>query len=112
MSFEKPNIPESSETRTEKYYNETLRMAQKLSERWQVLREKTKENPNLLAAYPKLEQVDSLSKPPVSGIQSYFEGQVESINKSAGDADARSRMIYRLKEDLQEIEKELDEVLK
>jgi hypothetical protein len=99
--------PENSD----KYYKEALSFAQKISKNWETLREKKKQDPNLLYGHPKLEEIDAMSRPPISGIQKWFESQVESIDTHArDDENARSRMMYRLLEDLQWIDERVQEV--
>lgn len=102
--FEGTNNIESLEARADVYLKEAEEIAQRLSRHWQSLREKRKANPGLLALSPKLEEIDSMSRPPISGIQSYFESQVKWIKEhTANDANA----MYRLKEEMKHVETEL-----
>ena len=112
MGFESPdkNLPETPELRAEQYKQEALEIAQRMSQKWEEFRKKRKANPHIGNA--KLEEIDDMTRPPVSGIQAWFEYQVKSIDEMSGnDEDARSRMMYRLKEDLEYIEEHLDSAL-
>lgn len=105
---------ENSDTRAraDTYFRESVVIAQNISRRWKELRELKKQNPNLLVNYPKLDEIESISKPPKTGIQVLFESRVDWINNQAGNDDnARSRMLYRLKEDLERINQQLDQII-
>lgn len=105
------NFAESSkEKNSEKYYQEALSIAQRLSRRWQELIEKAKKNPYLLSG--KLAEIYEMNRPPRSGIQVYFESKIDEIKKAAGgDENSESRMMYRLKEELEYIEKQVEEII-
>lgn len=119
MSFESQSTShiESPESRAEQYYQEALKIAQRISQRWQKLREEKKENSNLLSSSPNLEEIDLMTKPPVTGIQAWLESRVKFIDRQAGsaegpeNAEARSRMMYQLKEDLEHIEQQVDQLI-
>jgi hypothetical protein len=113
MSFDVPetNIAETPEDRARTYQQEAMIIAQRLSQQWQELRKKKKADKNLLVGNPKLIEIDAMSNPPVSGIQVYFEGQLKTIDEMAGDPDSHSRMMYRLKEEMEQIEKSLNGIL-
>ncbi len=107
------NEHRSSEELTDQYYRESLEIAQRMSERWRELREKIKKTPYLLAEYPELTEVDFLSHPPISGIQRWFESKIKTIENIAGnDINVKSRMMYRLKEDLERIQQQLNDVFR
>jgi len=113
MNFDVPktNIPKKPENISENYQQEAMVIAQRMSQRWQELREKMLKDPHLLASSAKLNEINAASKPPIPGIRTYFEGQIKFIDAQAGDASSRSRMMYRLKEEMEQLEKSLDEVL-
>ncbi len=53
-----------------------------------------------------------LSRGPSSTrFQIWFEGQLEFIEKHAGDENAKSRMMYRVKEDLERIEGKVNDIV-
>jgi len=114
MKFESPeqNSMETPEDRFDQYHQESLAIAQELSRRWMTLREEKKKNPNLFADDPFLEEIDAASRPPKSGIQVWFESKLNFVNTAAGnDPDARSRMLYRVKEDLERVKGKVDDIL-
>lgn len=112
MGLETPNLNpaentrvETPEARAEQYYRESMEIAQKMSKRWEALRKKAETFP----LTGKLAEINGMTQTPVSGIQVFFEAQVDLINKStASNADARSRTMQRLKEELESIEKLLN----
>ena len=110
MGFESPqNFEETPEQRADKYYQEALEVAQRISQRWQKIREDKKSNPNLSLG-AKLEEIDSMTRPPVPGIRAWFESQIDLINRQGeGDPNTKSRMMFRLKEDLEHVEQQLDD---
>ena len=112
MSFESPqeNSTETPEANYDRYYQESLAIAQELSRKWKTLRDKKKKDPRFLAGNPLLEEIDAASRPPVSGIQSWFESQVRFVNTQS-DPEARSRMMYRVKEDIERIEQKVDDLI-
>ncbi|MDO8537010.1 MAG: hypothetical protein Q7R94_02075, partial [bacterium] len=96
------NATEAPESHFDQYYQQSLEIARGLSRRWNILREKKKENPHFLAEHPLLEEIDAATRSPVSGIQSWFESQMKFVNAQS-DPEARSRMMYRVKEDIERI---------
>ena len=107
-----PHTVESPEERFNQYHQEALAIAQRMSQQWLSLREKLKTDPAVAAESPNLADIDSLSSPPVTGIQRYFEDKMERISATGGDdINAKSRMMHRLVEDLQRIELEFNIVL-
>lgn len=106
------SVKEESSENSKKYYTEALRLAQNLSKKWGTLREKKAQDPNLLYGFPKLDEIDAMSRPPVSGIQKWFEFQIQFISEHAsGDENVRSRMIYRILEDLRRVEEQVNKVV-
>ena len=114
MKFESPeqSSVETPENRFDQYYQESLEVAQELSRRWAALREEKKKDPNLFAENAFLEEIDAASRPPKSGIQVWFESKLNFVNTAAGgDPDARSRMMYRVKEDIERVKQKIDAIL-
>lgn len=104
--------PKKEQNNSEQYQREALEVAQRISRQWQKLKEAVQSDPQLLANDPQLWEINELTRPPKSGIQVWFEGQVKWIEEHAGnDENAKSRMIYRLKEDLERIEKQFNDVI-
>jgi hypothetical protein len=108
----KRNSEEMPEQRFDQYHRESLEIAQEISRKWAMLRKRKKEDPNFLAGDPVLEEIDLASRPPKSGIQVWFESKLKFINTAAGNnPDARSRMMHRVKEDLERIKLEVENLV-
>lgn len=100
--------PEAEQKRSEKYQKEAEDIAKRISRSWKQLREK---NPSFFDDDPELSDIEQLRSSPKSGIQRWYEGKVEFIENASGSEDAKSRMMYRLKEDLERIEKRIERIM-
>ena len=98
--------PEAGKKNSEKYRAEALEMAQRISQRWNELKGTD------LTDEQDLDRIYNMTRPPKSGIQVWFDGKIQLIEQQAGDENAKSRMTYRLKEELQKIESSVDRVLR
>jgi hypothetical protein len=105
MGFETPKVKDAKEqNNSEIYLKEATDIAQRISRSWQKLKGQK-------GLSRQLEEILEMNKPPKTGIQLWFEDQVKFINQSAGDENSKSRMTYRLKEDLERIEGEVNELI-
>jgi hypothetical protein len=100
MKFE---VSQKEQLNSEKYQEEALIIAQRISQQWKNLKEKVDANPNAIH-HPKLLEIYEMNKPPQTGIQLWFEYQLEFIKNATGNENTKSRMMYHLKEDLETIE--------
>ncbi len=106
MGFETPKFeaPKKEQNNSEQYQKEALDVAQRISRQWQKLKGKSLSD-------PQLQEIYDMNRPPQSGIQLWFEGQIKFIGEQAGDENAKSRMMYRLKEDLERIEGKVNDIV-
>lgn len=112
MSFESPegDAKTDQESYNERYL-EAVVQAQRMSQNWEKLREVFKKNPNLRSEFVDLDQVDMMNRPPKTGIQAWFESQLEFVKKaSGGNYASASVMIFRVKEELDRFEKHMESV--
>lgn len=107
MEHGKPKLEtlKKEQKNSELYQKEALEIAQRISRQWNKLKEKQP------IGDPTLWEIWEANRPPKTGIQIWFEGQLESIEKSTGDENTRSRMMYRLKEDLERIEETVKDII-
>jgi len=106
MGFESPKFeaPKKEQNNSEQYQKEAMDIAQRISRQWQNLKDKT-------IADPELQEIWQANRPPKTGIQIWFEGQLDFIKQQAGDENAKSRMMYRVKEDLERIEEKMNNII-
>ena len=110
VSFEEETKKE--QPNSEVYKNEAMAIAQRISLRWVQLKEKVEDNPSILTLNATFEKIYEMTQPPVTGIQRYFESNVKFIEEQAGDnEDAKSRMMHRLKEDMERIEEKVNNII-
>jgi hypothetical protein len=107
MGFETPKFeaPKKELNNVEQYKKEAMDIAQRISCQWQKLKDKQP------IAYPQLNEIWQANRPPKTGIQIWFEGQLDFIEKQAGYENAKSRMMYRVKEDLERIEEKINDIV-
>jgi hypothetical protein len=115
MGFEfkppKAEAPEKEQNNSEQYQQDAMVIAQRVSRQWEKLVDKVKLDEHALAGSPQLQEIYEMNRPPQSGIQLWFEYQVKFIEDHAGEESAKSRMMYRLKEDLERIEDRVNEMV-
>ena len=113
MEFGTPKLEatKKEQNNSEQYQKEALEIAQRISRQWQKLIEKVKTNKYALAGEPHLQEIFDMNRPPQPGIQVWFEGQIKFIEEHAGDENAKSRMMFRLKEDLEGIEEKVNDMV-
>ena len=85
----------------EQLRKEARQTAQELSHRWGDLRNAVEADSSILDENPELWHVYDMGESPVSGIQKWFEGQMEDI-EGLGDL-AKSSALIRVKSDLERI---------
>ncbi len=93
----------------EQHRKEARQMAEELSHRWSDLRDAVEADPSILDSNPGLGDVYDMGESPVSGIQKWFEGQMEDIEE-LGDL-AKSSALIRVKSDLERIKGWVDRAL-
>lgn len=106
------SIPESDQERSEQWQAEALEIAQRISHLWKQLDAKVQADPNILVDSPEIGYVYDLTKSPTTGIQTWFEGQMNWIeNAAGGDEHAKSVMMHSLKKHAARIEQQVNEIL-
>lgn len=104
MAFEEPKKEQKN---SEQYRAEALVIAQRMSHQWKKLDGK------LLPENPRLSEIYQMTHPPKTGIQIWFDSQVNFIVTAAGNSEeTKSKMMYRLKGDLEQLEKDFNEIVR
>ena len=113
MGFETPKFeaPKKERNNSEQYQKEAMDIAQLISRQWQKLVDKVRQDKHALVSSPQLQEIYEMNRPPQSGIQLWFEDQVKFIEDHTGEENAKSRMMYRLKEDLERIRDRVNEMV-
>ncbi|MEK7138419.1 MAG: hypothetical protein AAB787_02835 [Patescibacteria group bacterium] len=108
MSFETPNqvASENPEEATERYRQEAEDTAKILDLQWKTLSDALKKDAALQAKFPKLVEIDK-----EGGIARWFELQVNFAD-SQHTRNSQNIAMFRLKEDLREVEKWVEEILR
>jgi len=101
-------VSEKEQENSEQYRQDAMAIAQRISRQWRGLMDKVKSDEHALAGSPQLQEIYEMNRPPQSGIQVWFEYQVKFIEDHTGEESAKSRMMYRLKEDLERIEERVN----
>ncbi len=107
-----PSQPLPERDRAQEYYSRALLVAQNLSAKWKLVRQKLSLDSSFLNS--TLVEIDAMTdlKTGRSGIQNYFESQVAFIDRMSGsDVSARTRMMYRLVEEMESIKKRVEVIL-
>jgi hypothetical protein len=109
MGMETPKTakPETEQKRSEQLQKAALEIGHRISWKWKEIQKLYKSNPKGLND-PRLNEIVEMTSPPKSGIQVWFESQIE-WGKQQGIKDDWT--MHHILEDLQELEQKFNKAL-